>query len=197
MAIKFVQVEIVLLETVLVGDPLYLLWKYSSYWISSSNAKLTKLDKLDKTCESMKSYFPAFSWITWNWITVQAPIILQTTLYTTMIFSDLVFLIFEISIWEFKEYHLDKIKEFLQMYTFCLLSSYKKGGKIQTGLNWEYDSLAVVVLNLSHSNFPSSWFAIVILLKWIELVTLPIMVGFIYTILYSLSSTSSILRSFK
>ena len=160
-----------------------------------SNFKTQGIGKTVETGESMKSYFPAFSWITWNWITVQAPIILQTTLYTTMIFSDLVFLIFEISIWEFKEYHLDKIKEFLQMYTFCLLSSYKKGGKIQTGLNCEYDSLAVVVLNLSHSSFPSSWFAIVILLKWIELVTLPIMVGFIYTILYSLLSTSSILRS--
>ena len=32
----------------------------------------------------------------------------------------------------------------------CLISSSKKGGKIQTGLNCEYDGLSEVVLSLSH-----------------------------------------------
>ena len=32
----------------------------------------------------------------------------------------------------------------------CLVSSFKKGGKIQTGLNCEYDGLSKVVLTLSH-----------------------------------------------
>jgi hypothetical protein len=38
------------------------------------------------------------------------------------------------------------------MCIFCLLTSFKKGGKIQTGLNCEYDGLSEVVLSLSHSN---------------------------------------------
>ena len=33
----------------------------------------------------------------------------------------------------------------------CLISSFKKGGKIQTGLNCEYDGLSKVMLTLSHS----------------------------------------------
>ena len=37
------------------------------------------------------------------------------------------------------------------MCIFCLLSSFKKGGKIQTGLNCEYDGLSEVMLSLSHS----------------------------------------------
>ena len=43
----------------------------------------------------------------------------------------------------------DKIKEFAAN---VLLSSLKKGGKIQTGLNCEYDDLSEVMLNLSHSS---------------------------------------------
>ena len=43
----------------------------------------------------------------------------------------------------------DKIK---QMCIFCLLSFYKKRGKIQAGLNCEYDGLSEVMLNLSHSS---------------------------------------------
>ena len=37
------------------------------------------------------------------------------------------------------------------MCIFCLLSSFKKGGGIQTGLNCEYDGLSEVMLSLSHS----------------------------------------------
>ena len=36
----------------------------------------------------------------------------------------------------------------------CIISSFKKGGKIQTGLNCEYDGLSKVILSLSHS---STW----------------------------------------
>ena len=35
------------------------------------------------------------------------------------------------------------------------MSSFKKGGKIQTGLNCEYDGLSEVILTLSHSSSPS------------------------------------------
>ena len=38
------------------------------------------------------------------------------------------------------------------MCIFCLLSSFKKGGEIQTGLNCEYDGLSEVILTLSHSS---------------------------------------------
>ena len=34
----------------------------------------------------------------------------------------------------------------------CLISSSKEGGKIQTGLNCEYDGLSEVILTLSHSS---------------------------------------------
>ena len=37
------------------------------------------------------------------------------------------------------------------MCIFCLLSSFKKEGKIQTGLNCEYDVLSETCLSLSHS----------------------------------------------
>ena len=45
----------------------------------------------------------------------------------------------------------DKIKEFATM--VHLLSDFfnQKGGKIQTGLNCEYDGLSEVFLTLSHS----------------------------------------------
>ena len=45
----------------------------------------------------------------------------------------------------------------LQMCNFCLLSSFKKGGEIQTGLNCEYDGLSEVMLSLSHSRFHFIW----------------------------------------
>ena len=50
-----------------------------------------------------------------------------------------------------KKTKLDKIKEFAKMWIFCLLSWFKKGGEIQTGLNCEYDGLSEVMLSLSHS----------------------------------------------
>ena len=34
----------------------------------------------------------------------------------------------------------------------CLISSSKKGGKIQAGLDCEYDGLSEVILTLSHSS---------------------------------------------
>ena len=39
-----------------------------------------------------------------------------------------------------------------QWYICCLISSFKKGGEIQTGLNCEYDGLSEVILSLSHSS---------------------------------------------
>ena len=42
----------------------------------------------------------------------------------------------------------DKIKEFAANVHFL---SFKKGGKIQTGLNCEYDGLSETCLSLSHS----------------------------------------------
>ena len=39
-----------------------------------------------------------------------------------------------------------------QWYICCLISPSKKGGKIQTGLNCEYDGLSEVILSLSHSS---------------------------------------------
>ena len=54
-----------------------------------------------------------------------------------------------------KETKSDTIKEFAQWCICCLISSFKKkGGKIQTGLNCEYDGLSKVILSLSHS---STW----------------------------------------
>ena len=50
-----------------------------------------------------------------------------------------------------KKRNQTKSRNLLQMCIFCLLSSFKKGGKIQTGLNCEYDSLSEVILSLSHS----------------------------------------------
>ena len=38
------------------------------------------------------------------------------------------------------------------MYIFSLPSSFKKEGKIQTGLNCEYDGLSEACLSLSHSS---------------------------------------------
>ena len=43
----------------------------------------------------------------------------------------------------------DKIKEFAVNVHFL---SFKKGGKIQTGLNCEYDGLSEACLSLSHSS---------------------------------------------
>jgi hypothetical protein len=43
----------------------------------------------------------------------------------------------------------DKIKEFAANVHFL---SFKKGGKIQTGLNCEYDVLSEACLSLSHSS---------------------------------------------
>ena len=46
----------------------------------------------------------------------------------------------------------DKIKELPQWCICCLISSFKKAGKIQTGLHCEYyDALSKVSLTLSHS----------------------------------------------
>ena len=54
---------------------------------------------------------------------------------------------------KFKKNKSDKIKELAaKMCIFSLLSSFKKGGKIQTGLNCEYDGLSEACLTLSHSN---------------------------------------------
>jgi hypothetical protein len=40
------------------------------------------------------------------------------------------------------------------MCTFCLLSSFKKGGKIQKGLNCENDGFSEACLSWSHSSIP-------------------------------------------
>ena len=46
----------------------------------------------------------------------------------------------------------DNINEFASnVHLLYLLSSFKRGGKIQTWLNCEYDDLSEVVLSLPHS----------------------------------------------
>ena len=50
-----------------------------------------------------------------------------------------------------------KSRNLLQMCIFCLLSFYKKGGKIQIGLNCEYNGLSEVMLSLSNSRFHFIW----------------------------------------
>ena len=51
-----------------------------------------------------------------------------------------------------KKWNQTKSRNLLQMCIFCLLSFLQKGGKIQAGLNCEYDGLSEVMLSLSHSN---------------------------------------------
>ena len=53
---------------------------------------------------------------------------------------------------KFKKLNQAKSRNLLQMCIFCLLFSFKKGGKIQTGLNCEYGGLSEACLSLSHSN---------------------------------------------
>ena len=51
-----------------------------------------------------------------------------------------------------KKLNQTKSRNLLQMCIFCLPSSFKKGGKIQTGVNCEYDGLSEACLSLSHSS---------------------------------------------
>ena len=52
---------------------------------------------------------------------------------------------------KFKKLNQTKSRNLLQMCIFCVLSSFKKGGKIQTGLNCEYDGFSEACLSFSHS----------------------------------------------
>ena len=54
----------------------------------------------------------------------------------------------------FKKWNQTKSRNLPQWCICCLISSFKKGGKIQTGLNCEFDGLSKVILSLSHS---STW----------------------------------------
>ena len=51
-----------------------------------------------------------------------------------------------------KELNQTKSSNLPQWYICCPISSFKKGGKIQTGLNCGYDGLSEVILSLSHSS---------------------------------------------
>ena len=51
----------------------------------------------------------------------------------------------------FKKWNQTKSRNLPQWCICCLIASFKKGGKIQTGLNCEYDGLSKVILTLSHS----------------------------------------------
>ena len=50
-----------------------------------------------------------------------------------------------------KKLNQTKTRNLLQMCICCQLSAVKKRGKIQTGLNCEYDGLSEIILSLSHS----------------------------------------------
>jgi hypothetical protein len=56
-----------------------------------------------------------------------------------------------------RELNQTKSRNLLKKYIFCLLSSFKKGGKIQTGLNCEYDGLSEACLSISHFNLPGQF----------------------------------------